>query len=331
MIALSRQQRGIACALGCYTLWGFFPVYWKLLGQVSALEILAHRMFWGFVFVAVLVRFVVKVDVRAVLHERRTLLCLLAAALVCTVNWGMYIYAVTSGHLIQASMGYYINPLLSICLGVAFFRERLTILQKVGAISAAVGVLCFTFDYGALPWLSLVIAGTFALYGALKKKAACPPIPALAVETTAMLPLALMMIALTFVVPDIFGAPRGFLGDVSSLASWETTMLLAIGGVVTVVPLILFAVGVNEVPLSVMGFLQYVSPTITLLLGVFLYGEVFSLAHAICFGFIWAGLAVVSLDAFAAAYRRRQAGIRVLLEQRTCLGTASVSDGKRKK
>ncbi|MEG0620526.1 MAG: EamA family transporter RarD [Raoultibacter sp.] len=306
-MAASKSQRGIACAFGCYVLWGFLPVYWKLLDQVAPLEILAHRMFWGFVFVVILMRFVGKVDIKAMLADRPMMAYLTAAALICTLNWGCYIYAVNSGHMIQASMGYYINPLMSIVLGVAFFQEKLSGAQKVGALLATLGVLYFTFDYGTLPWLSLVIAGSFALYGAFKKKAACPPVSALAVETTIMLPLAVAMIVVSFVAPDALGATRGFLGDTASLASWETTALLAFGGVVTVVPFMLFAVGVNEVPLSVMGFLQYIGPTLTLLLGIFFYGESFTPAHAVCFGFIWAGLAVVSIDALVSARKKKRA------------------------
>jgi len=240
-------------------------------------------------------------------QNRRALLILLAAGLMNTFNWGLFIYAITSDHILQTSIGYFTNPLMSILLGMLIFKERLTPLQKAATVLAAVGLIYFTIDYGSFPWISLALAGSFALYGAFKKIGGYPALPALAVETTLVVPLALAYVAISFFLPG-----RAFLGagthGLIGAAGWLSTLLLVGGGAVTLVPLLLFGKAVNSVPLSWMGFFQYISPTLSLIIGTFVYHEAFTQAHAVCFGCIWAGLLLIAIEALLTARRRKREG-----------------------
>lgn len=286
---VSPAVKGLLYGGTSYIMWGLFPAFWMLLSSVSALEIFAHRMLWAFVFMFLFVVFIRRLSIKSLLQDKRALLILGTSALIVSCNWFVYIYAVTNGHIVEAALGYYINPLISIILGVLIFKERLTLAQKAATCLAAVGVVYFTASYGSFPFIALFLAISFAVYGALKKKGAYPASEALTVESLFFVPLALVLIAITFFLPG-----RVFLADIGSVENLLLSGGLILGGVVTAVPLLLFALGANLIPLSWMGFLQYICPTISLLLGVFVYGEVFTLAHAICFGFIWAGLALIS-------------------------------------
>jgi chloramphenicol-sensitive protein RarD len=284
-------RQGLLYAIGCYALWGLLPIYWKLLVSASYLEVLAHRMLWAFVFMLIICRFVTKSKLGSLFRDKRALLFLGTAGLLVTGNWGLYIFAINSGHILQASLGYYINPLVSILFGVVLFREKLTLIQKIATVLAAIGVLYFTLDYGSFPWVSVLLAVSFAVYGAIKKKGGYPATPALAIETALVAPLALIFVAATFFLPG-----REFLAVDGTPTSWINTLLLIGGGALTAIPLVLFAKGTNAIPLSWMGFIQYLSPTISLLLGVFIYHEQFTLAHAICFTLIWVGLIMISAE-----------------------------------
>ncbi|MDR3037213.1 MAG: EamA family transporter RarD [Coriobacteriales bacterium] len=285
------SRKGMLYALICYTLWGFLPAYWKLLSSASVLEVFTHRMFWSFVFMFIVSRFVRKLDTGSLFRDRRAVLILGIAGIDIALTWGIYIYAINNGHIIQASLGYYINPLVSILFGVVVFKERLTTVQKVATALAAAGVLYFTFDYGSFPWISVSLALLFAIYGALKKKGGYPATPALAVETSLVAPLALVAIIASFFLPG-----REFFAVDATPGSWTATLLLVGGGAVTAIPLLLFAKAANAIPLSWIGFLQYISPTITLLLGIFAYGETFTTAHVVCFSLIWLGLIMISAE-----------------------------------
>jgi chloramphenicol-sensitive protein RarD len=317
-------RAGLLSALGCYVLWGLLPLYWKLLAQASYFEILSHRMLWSFVFMLIICRFVRRVRLSSLLRERRALLILGGAGLLICGNWGLYIYAINSGHVLQASLGYYINPLVAILFGVLFFRERLTTIQKVATLLAAAGVVYFTVDYGSFPWIALALAVTFAIYGALKKYGGYPATPALTVETLLVAPLALVFVAATFFLPNhVFltelaplapslaqaavpavPAPLAALAPAGSFDGWALSLLLIGGGALTAIPLLLFARAANAIPLTWVGFLQYISPTLTLLLGVFVYGEPFTTAHAVCFALIWTGLILVSAELIHTTLRR---------------------------
>lgn len=293
---MSEQERkGVLAGLACYVVWGLCPLYWKLLGEANSFEVIAQRIIWCFVLMVVICK-VLHLDFVALLKDKRALKHLVPAALLITVNWSVYIYAVDAGHVVDTALGYYINPLVSILLGIVLFKEQLTRLQVVAVGFCAAGIIYFVVDYGQLPWIALVLAFSFGLYGSVKKKGGYPPVQALAVENCIALPIAIGIATTTALVTG----SHAFLGDIASAHGWLITLLLVGAGPVTAVPLVLFAKAANNVPLSLLGFIQYVSPTIALLMGVFLFGEAFTFAHVVCFGCIWIGLLLVSIDSLRA-------------------------------
>lgn len=270
-----------------FVAWGFLPMYWKLLQEIPADEILAHRILWSFFFVGGILLYknglgVVKETLKDGKNVRNVLLC----AFFITINWGTYIWAVNSDNILQSSMGYYINPLMVVLLGMTVLKERLNALQYVSIGFAAVGVAFITIQYGKVPWLALLLASTFALYGLFKKLLKADSLVGLALETTVLMPLALGYI--------IFKLASG--QSALYAVSVPTLVLLLFSGVATATPLLWYAMGAARVKLSTMGFLQYISPTISLMLGVFVYGEKFTGAHLISFGFIWIGLVIYSVS-----------------------------------
>lgn len=285
-------RRGVLAAFLCYVLWGTFPLYWKLLSHVDPFEIIAHRIIWCFVFTVALCA-LMRLDFLRLLRDRRALRFLIPAALLITVNWGLYVYAVSIDHIVETAIGYYLNPLVSIILGMLVFQERLSRLQTVAVALCAGGICFFTVNYGSFPWIAITLALSFGVYGAIKKKGGYPAVEALAVENTIMVAPALIF---AVVLANATGT-HGFLAAAPDGIDWRTTLLLIGGGAVTAIPLILFAKAANSIPLTLLGFIQYVSPTIALLVGVFANGEPFTLAHAVCFGCIWSGLALVAVDA----------------------------------
>lgn len=287
----TQARNGTIAGLFCYLFWGLAPIYWKWLDAVDPLEVIGHRIIWCFILMVIICA-VLRIDFVSLLKDKRAVKYLAVAAVLISINWGIYIYAVATDRIVHTAMGYYTNPLVSILFGVVFFQEKLSILQKGAVLLCAIGVVFFLFDYGELPWISLVLAFSFGLYGAVKKKGGYPAIPALAVESALALPLALMAVAASIYLTG----SHAFLGDTSSMQGWTTTLLIIGSGAITAIPLVLFAKAANSIPLTMLGFIQYVSPTIALLLGVFAYGEPFTTAHAVCFGCIWAGLALASID-----------------------------------
>ncbi len=289
--AKGRLNTGVLTAFGCYTLWGFFPLYWKLLSGVNQYEVVAQRIIWCFAFTAIVCA-VVRADFWKLLKEPRARRFLIPASILITANWSIYIVAVATGHVLETSIGYYLNPLVSIVLGMICFRERLTPLQWIAVALCTAGILFFTLGYGSFPAIAISLALSFGVYGAVKKQGGYPALEAIAVESAVMTPFAIIFaVGLAF-----FTGTHGFLGDVTSLEGWKTTALLVGGGAVTAIPLILFAKAANTIPLTLLGFIQYLSPTIALLIGVFAFGEPFTTAHAVCFGCIWCGLALVAVD-----------------------------------
>ena len=280
---------GLLAALGAYLVWGLAPVYFKALREVPPVEILSHRVVWSLLLLAALVtgsRAWGQV-VSALSSPRRAAVFGATTALI-SGNWLLYIWAVNSGHLLEASLGYFVNPLVNVLLGVAFLGESLNGRQKAAVAIAAAGVLWLVASYGRFPWISLALALTFGLYGLARKKAGIGALTGLLVETALLAPLALAYLWIRASAGvGAFGSAPG------------TTALLASAGVVTAVPLVWFAVGVQRLRLSTMGFLQYLAPTCQFALAVWLYREPFSAAHAVTFGFIWASLALYSFDAVA--------------------------------
>jgi len=285
------ERRGIAAGVFCYLLWGLFPIYWKLLSEVDSLEIIAHRIIWCFVTTVAFCA-VARLDLPGLLKQPRAWRFLVPAALIITLNWSIYIYAVNIDHIVETAIGYYINPLVSIVLGIIVFRERLSPLKIVAVALCAIGVGYFTISYGQFPWIAIALALSFGIYGAIKKKAGYPATTALAFENTIMV---LPAIAFAIVLAHITGT-HAFAANLDTAHGVYLTVLLILGGPATAIPLILFAKAANSIPLSLLGFIQYISPTLALLTGVFLFDEPFTLAHGVCLGCIWTGIALVTFD-----------------------------------
>lgn len=286
------DRRGLAAAVSAYLIWGVFPLYWALLGHLPALEIIAHRVLWCAVSVSLWLFWSEgRSWLRRALAGRRVGRLLIASSLLISVNWGVYIWAVTNGRVVDASLGYFINPLLSVALGVGVLGERLNRVQWSAVTLAAVGVLWLTLSQGALPWIALVLASSFAVYGLIRKQVAVEAVPGVAIESLILTPVALGWLLW------LAAAQRG-----SFLAgSAGQDVLLVVGGVLTALPLIGFAYGARRIPYSLVGILQYISPTLQLLSGVLLLGEPFGSDRAIGFGCIWLALAVYAQD----GWRRR--------------------------
>lgn len=316
------KPRAVALMTLAYILWGLLPMFWKLLQAVPADRIIAHRIVWSFLFLLLLLAATRRLSrVRESLADPRRVRLLVLAALFITVNWLTYVYAVNTGYIVETSLGYYINPLVSIALGAIFYRERFSPLQFVAIGLAAAGVAILTIQAGSLPWISLVLAFSFGVYGLIKKRAGADPVAGLAIETAVLSPFALVFL-LAAPAAGLLGASLAAPGDgasatsaaaaaasaassaaAASPAAWFPPAgspwllaLLPLSGVLTATPLLLFAGGTNHLDLSLVGFLQYIAPTLGLLLGVFAYGERFTPAHAACFGLIWSGLVLYSLS-----------------------------------
>lgn len=280
---------GLAAATGAFLLWGLVaPVYFKLLAGIGPLEIVANRVLWTVLLVGafVLAARGPAAVVRAVGTWRRLGILAVTTVLV-SCNWLVFIYATISGQMLQSSLGYYINPLVNVLLGVVFLHERLSRQQTVAVAVAAAGVLSLVLWYGVVPWIALALAVSFGVYALVRKTAAIEPITGLLVETGLLIPLAAGYL--------LWLGPQGTLagGDIG------TMVLLMLSGPVTAVPLVLFMVGAARLKLSTIGLLQYIGPTGQLVLGVLVYGEHFTPAHAVAFGCIWVALALYSHDALA--------------------------------
>jgi len=272
---------GVLYTGGAFLFWGLTPMFWKLLQDVPAPQILAHRIAWGLVFVAVWMTLRGRwPELAAVMRRPRTVAALLASTCFIAVNWGLFIYAVNTDRVLATSLGYFINPLVSVILGLVVLGERLSHRQWLAVFLAATGVVVMTIQAGQLPWISLVLPVSFGMYGLLRKTVNADAVVGLAFETSALAPLAM--------------------GHVSI----GTDVLLLTGGAVTALPLILFTLGVRRLLLSTAGLLQYIAPTCSFLLAVLLYGEAFTVTHAVSFGLIWAALAIYTNDLRTKLQRR---------------------------
>ncbi len=282
------ERSGILFALLAYGSWGLFPLYWKQLNTVPALEILSHRMAWSLVLLLMLLGALGRwKTLRGLLRSRRSLAMLLASAAILACNWGIYIYGVNSDRVVETSLGYFINPLVTVLLGFLFLGERLGRWKQVAVAIAVVGVGGFILHSGQVPWLALFLALSFALYGLLRKVANVDPMAGLAVETMLLTP-----VAIAFLVYQ-HGNGVGSFGT----SGW-LTLLLAGCGVVTSMPLLWFNHAAKRLSLATLGFFQYVAPSLQFLLGVFLYREPFTQAYQIMFGFIWTALLMYSLSSW---------------------------------
>jgi chloramphenicol-sensitive protein RarD len=280
----TRYRRGIIYGLAAYALWGLVPLFWPLVKRASALELLAHRVLWSLVVCVILLITVVPRGWWSRIGHRRSLIMLGGAAAVVSVNWGVYIWAVNHGHVVETSLGYYINPILSILVGVILLRERLAPLQWVSVGLAAASVVVLTIDYGRLPWIALTLATSFATYGLLKKRVNGGAVETMTVESALLTPVALgYLIYLQSVGTLTFGQ-----------LGWSHNLLLMATGLVTVVPLLFFASATTRLPLSTLGLLQYLAPTLQFLLGVLYFGETMSVGRWIGFGLVWVALVILT-------------------------------------
>ena len=287
VIKADENKIGIWYGVVAYTLWGILPLYWKLMQAVPTIEILAHRVLWSFVFMFLLIIFIGGWKTVAVgFADKKKLLLMFLCGLLVSINWFTYIFAVNTGHVIEASMGYFINPLVVVMLGVAVFKEKMTRWQLVAITLAAIGVLMITVQYGRVPWISLFLAGSFAAYGLVKKIIRVDSITGLTMETLVIMPAAL------FYIINLEKNAVGALGS----AALPTVLFLAGTGVITAVPLLFYARGIEKTTFSMMGFLQYIAPSISLFLGIFIFKEYFSFFHLVSFCFIWAALLIFTLD-----------------------------------
>src|SRR5215216_5703736 len=285
------MNKGILNGLAAYALWGFFPIYWKFLHQVPALQVIGHRISWSFVLLILMI-FATQQwkDFRSVALSPKVIDTYSIAAVLLTINWLVYVWGVNSGFIVETSLGYFINPLLSVLLGVIFLRERLRPVQWVPVGIAAIGVIYLTAVYGRLPWIALSLAFSFGFYGFVKKLAPLGSLYGLTLETGLVFPLALLYLLIV---------ERNGTGAFAS-ESAETTLLLIGAGAVTTIPLLMFASAAKQIPLSVIGLLQYVAPTIQFLIGVFLYKEPFDHSHLIGFGIVWVALVIFWVENFLA-------------------------------
>jgi len=285
--AHSDKVVGTWYAIAAFTVWGFLPLYWKSLDHVPSAQILAHRIFWSFILVSVVLCVKKrKSEAFFALSSWKNKLTFLISALTLGANWFIYIWAVNTNHIVESSMGYFINPLLSVLLGIIFLKERLNHVQVLSVFLAFIGVSYLTIQYGKIPWIALSLAVSFAFYGLLRKTAKAGSLIGLLAETMLLTPAALTYLIIVHV------RGTGAFGN----AGVGTSLLLAGCGVVTSLPLIWFAHGARRIPLAAVGFTQYLAPTLMLLLGVFVYREPFTVSHLVSFGCIWTALVLYSLS-----------------------------------
>jgi chloramphenicol-sensitive protein RarD len=282
----TEAQIGIGYALLAFSAWGFIPIYWKLLNTVPSMEILTHRMVWSVFFLLGLLAVQKRLgEFRELFHSPKYIFMLLGTATLLGGNWFVYIYGVNTNQVIETSLGYFISPLLVILLGAVFLRERLNIWQVVAVGFAALGVLNFIWNFGSLPWIALSLAFTFSFYGLFRKMIPVKPLVGLLMETALLAPLAVVLI----VFWEIDGT--GHFGT-----AWMTDFLLFGAGVVTSLPLLWFINAGKRLRYSTIGFFQYLTPSIQLVIGVYLYNETFTTTHAVTFGLIWTGLIIYSIN-----------------------------------
>ena len=283
--------------LGAYALWGVLPLYFKALIHVGATEIVAHRILWSLLFLGALATFRKKWPlIRAALANRRVALTLLLTAILIGINWLVYIYAVVSGHVLEGSLGYYLNPLVNVLLGVFLLKEKLSAMQKAAVVLAGTGVAILALGAGGAIWISLTLAASFAVYGFLRKVAPVESLEGLWVETLFLAPIALGWVMWL-----------GQAGESAFLHSRLTDLLLILGGAITAIPLLLFTAAAKRLPYSTLGFLQYLAPSLQFLLAVLVFGEPLTRAHIVCFAAIWIALAIFVFEGLRAGRAARAA------------------------
>lgn len=287
---MSESRRGFWLGASAYLTWGFFPLYWPLLEPAGALEILAHRVVWALMLIAVMLLVVRRWHaVREIMRDRRRMLILVVAAITIAINWGTYIWGVNNGHVVETSLGYFINPLVTVVIGVVILGERLRPIQWGAVGLATVAVVELTIDYGRLPYVALALAFSFGTYGLMKKKANLPALEGLALETILLAPIALIYLGSLQATGDLVFGHDG----------WVNVALLAATGVMTAFPLLMFAGAATRVPLTTLGLLQYLTPTMQFILGLVVFHEEMTGPRWVGFVLIWGALAIITGEAIA--------------------------------
>lgn len=293
-----RAKQGVLLAIGAYTMWGIAPIYFKSIADVSPLEILSHRVIWSFFLLAALLHFGRRWrSVYNVIKDKTKVTYLLFSSVLIGANWLIFIWAVNTNHMLDASLGYYINPLINVLLGMVFLGERLRKLQWFAVTLAACGVLVQLFVFGSVPIVAIALAMSFGFYGLLRKKVSLDAQTGLFIETAVLLPAA--FIYLLFIA----NTPTSNMLD----NPWQLNSLLIAAGVITTLPLLCFTGAATRLKLSTLGFFQYIGPSLMFLLAVLIYGEPFSADKAITFAFIWGALAVFSFDGLSNNRKSRKA------------------------
>ncbi|MDN4502179.1 EamA family transporter RarD [Alteromonadaceae bacterium BrNp21-10] len=298
---------GVLLAIAAYSMWGVAPIYFKAISHISAPDILMHRVVWSAVVLFVLVLALGQVaKVRAAMKNIKVLQTLLITGVLLAANWLLFIWAINNGHILEASLGYYINPLLNVLLGYLFLGERLRRLQQLAVVLALVGVAFLVISLGQLPWIALILAFSFGIYGLLRKTVAVDSLPGLTIETTMMLPFALLYWVF-FASAD----SNMLLNDIS------VNTLLVFAGVVTTAPLLCFTGAAKRLMFSTLGFFQYIGPSLMFVLAVYLYNEPLQIERLITFAFVWMALFVFSMDSLR--HYRQQRKLRLSAQTATLL------------
>lgn len=303
---MSEERKGIVLAIGAYLVWGVLPVYWKTLDHVPSIEILISRIVWAFLFTLIIVLLmkkgrVLQTDFIALWKNPKAFWSLFFASFLITINWFLYIWAVNSDHLIETSLGYYINPLVSVLLGIIFLKEKLSKALKLAFVFATIGVTILTISYGEFPWLAFALAISFALYGLMKKTIKLDALRGLTIETMFIVPFALLFYFY------LFATNKAVLFH----HSIQTDLLFVLTGAATAIPLLLFTKGAQKIPLYMIGFLQYIAPTSMLFLGVVIYGETFNPIDLISFSFIWIALLLFTFSKVMEARIKKRKAIQL--------------------
>jgi chloramphenicol-sensitive protein RarD len=290
MIQQNKRSQGITAGIGAYSLWGLLPIYWKWIDHVPAFEVLAHRIVWSMFFLIGLFILLKRLpllaeDLRYIATHPKIVVGILTSAFFISINWVLFIWAVANERIVEVSLGYYINPLINVLLGVLFFKESLSTRQRSAVGLAFLGVLILTLSFGTIPYIALTLAFSFGMYGLVKKQTQVGAMTGLIIETLFMMPFALAY--LLFVHETASG--------IMHVSSGWTPLLLAGTGAATAIPLLLFGSAAKKIALSLLGFLQYIAPTMMLILGVLFYGEPFTSVHLVSFILIWSALLLYSI------------------------------------
>lgn len=294
----NEYKQGIIYALSAYIMWGVAPLYFKIIEDVAPLDILLHRVVWSFLFILTILLVTVRFkNIRALLKQRKKIGLLVVTSLLIAVNWLIFIWSVTNGHMLDASLGYYINPIFNVLLGTVFLQEKLRKMQWVAVLLAVCAVLIELLVFGSIPWVSISLAVTFGFYGLLRKKIQADAMSGLFIETLILLPL-----ALAYVVFIDSSSLQSFVAEGISFS-----LILIASGVVTTLPLLAFSAAAIRIPLSTLGFIQYIGPSLMLLLAVFMYNEPIGEHKLLSFGFIWLALIVYTADGYR--FRNKQKAI----------------------